>query len=66
VHLASLGHPLLADVLYGGKCIEPAQRQMLHARALQFDDPGGQGDLAFTAPVPQDMRKVQEATLWTA
>lgn len=50
VHLASLGHPLLADTIYGGKNIAGAQRQMLHARALHFDDPGGRGEVQFAAP----------------
>lgn len=66
VHLASLGHPLLADTIYGGKNIAGAQRQMLHARALHFDDPGGRGEVRFAAPVPADMILVQEAIAWNA
>ncbi|WZB74959.1 RluA family pseudouridine synthase [Achromobacter insuavis] len=66
VHLASLGHPLLADTIYGGKNIAGAQRQMLHARALHFDDPGGRGEVQFAAPVPADMTLVQEAIAWNA
>lgn len=66
VHLASLGHPLLADTIYGGKNIAGAQRQMLHARALHFDDPGGRGKVQFAAPVPADMILVQEAIAWNA
>ncbi|MDH0094785.1 RluA family pseudouridine synthase [Achromobacter mucicolens] len=66
VHLASLGHPLLADTIYGGKNIAGAARQMLHARALHFDDPGGKGDVQFAAPVPADMAQVQENIAWNA
>lgn len=66
VHLASLGHPLLADTIYGGKPIAGAQRQMLHARALHFDDPGGRGEVRFFAPVPTDMVRVQEVIAWNA
>ncbi|MEN5157145.1 RluA family pseudouridine synthase [Achromobacter spanius] len=66
VHLASLGHPLLADTIYGGKNIAGAARQMLHARALHFDDPGGKGDVQFGAPVPADMAQVQENIAWNA
>lgn len=66
VHLASLGHPLLADTLYGGRNIAGAQRQMLHARALHFDDPGGRGEVQFAAPVPADMIQAQEAIAWNA
>jgi len=65
VHLASLGHPLLADTLYGGRPTAGATRQMLHARALHFDDPGGRGAAAFHALPPDDMRQVQEVLQWT-
>ncbi|MDF3861806.1 RluA family pseudouridine synthase [Achromobacter denitrificans] len=66
VHLASLGHPLLADTLYGGKAIAGPQRQMLHARALHFDDPGGRGEVEFAAAPPADMTLVQESIAWNA
>jgi 23S rRNA pseudouridine1911/1915/1917 synthase len=66
VHMASLGHPLLADTIYGGKNIAGAQRQMLHARALHFEDPGGRGEVDFTAAVPPDMSLVQEEIAWNA
>ncbi|CAM3960695.1 RluA family pseudouridine synthase [Bordetella tumulicola] len=64
VHLASLGHPLLADTLYGGRTASGASRQMLHARVLHFDDPGGRGQATFRADPPNDMRQAQEATQW--
>jgi 23S rRNA pseudouridine1911/1915/1917 synthase len=64
VHLASLGHPLLGDTLYGGKTVAGAARQMLHARALKFDDPGGSGLLSFDAPLPADMATVCQAIAW--
>lgn len=66
VHMASLGHPLLADVLYGGKTVAGAGRQMLHARALHFEDPGGRGEVRFSAVVPADMAQVQENIVWNA
>ncbi|WP_144638877.1 RluA family pseudouridine synthase [Bordetella genomosp. 13] len=65
VHLASLGHPLLADVLYGGQALAGARRQMLHARALRFDDPGGAGLVEFQSALPADMTAVQDAIQWT-
>jgi 23S rRNA pseudouridine1911/1915/1917 synthase len=64
VHMASLGHPLLADLLYGGKVTAGAVRQMLHARTLHFDDPGDAGPLVFSAAVPVDMSLVLEAIQW--
>lgn len=64
VHMASLGHPLLADTLYGGKVLGGAQRQMLHARALVFDDPGGRGSVSFEAPIPADMSATMDSVQW--
>lgn len=65
VHLASLGHPLLGDTLYGGKAMAGAARQMLHARALRFEDPAGSGALQFEAAPPQDMTAVCETIAWS-
>ena len=39
VHLAHLGHPLLGDVLYGGRPGHGIERQALHAAALSFIHP---------------------------
>ena len=64
VHMASIGHPLLADTLYGGKAVEPAARQMLHAARLQFDDPVRGGPRVFRAPVPDDMQAVVRIIAW--
>jgi 23S rRNA pseudouridine1911/1915/1917 synthase len=64
VHLASLGHALLADTLYGGKLVEPARRQMLHATRLQFDDPANGEAVVFHADPPDDMRAVIDAVIW--
>lgn len=64
VHLSSLGHPLLADVLYGGKELALAGRQMLHAHRLQFDDPISGEDRIFQAPLPADMEAVLAQVMW--
>jgi 23S rRNA pseudouridine1911/1915/1917 synthase len=64
VHLASLGHPLLGDTQYGGRVLGDAQRQMLHALRLRFDDPSAGTEVSFVAPMPEDMRKVQEGIQW--
>jgi 23S rRNA pseudouridine1911/1915/1917 synthase len=39
VHMASLGHPLLADALYGGTPLAGMERQALHAYRLGFEHP---------------------------
>lgn len=64
VHLASLGHPLVGDVLYGGQPLGLASRQMLHARALGFEDPETAQTQAFECDLPSDMATVLMQTQW--
>jgi 23S rRNA pseudouridine1911/1915/1917 synthase len=54
VHLASRGHPLVADAVYGGAPALGMQRQALHAARLAFAHPAGGARLAFSAPPPAD------------
>ena len=55
VHLASIGHPIIGDKLYGVK-LSDAARQMLHATSLEFDAPDG-GHLKIEAPLPEDFNE---------
>lgn len=64
VHMASLRHPLLGDTLYGGRMMAGAQRQMLHARALGFDDPANGASLSFDVEPPADFLEVQANIQW--
>ncbi|MDN3986680.1 RluA family pseudouridine synthase [Zwartia vadi] len=65
VHLASLGHPLLGDTQYGGRILGDANRQMLHAYQIRFEDPGHVGqEVSFTAPPAEDLLRVQEHIQW--
>jgi 23S rRNA pseudouridine1911/1915/1917 synthase len=64
VHMASLHHPLLGDVLYGGRREAGAGRQMLHARALSFQDPDSGQWLSYTSDLPQDFQAVCERIQW--
>jgi len=54
VHLASRGHPLVADSVYGGAPALGMQRQALHAAHLGFVHPVTGEALRFEAPMPQD------------
>lgn len=54
VHMASLGHPLIGDVLYGGTQIPGMARQALHAARLAFTHPVTGQSLVFTAHPPAD------------
>ncbi len=54
VHLASRGHPLLADALYGGRPALGLQRQALHACELSLAHPVTGAPLAFVCAPPAD------------
>ncbi len=54
VHMASLGHPLLADELYGGRCCAGLNRQALHAVQLAFAHPVSGQAMRFQAEPPED------------
>jgi 23S rRNA pseudouridine1911/1915/1917 synthase len=54
VHLASRGHPLLADALYGGRALLGLQRQALHAAHLAFAHPVTGEEMRFDASLPGD------------
>jgi 23S rRNA pseudouridine1911/1915/1917 synthase len=61
VHLASVGHPLLGDPLYGLKKQKfKLDGQMLHAKTLGFIHPGSKEYIEFTSELPEDYKKLLE------
>jgi 23S rRNA pseudouridine1911/1915/1917 synthase len=54
VHLASRGHPLVADALYGGRPALGMTRQALHATRLGFVHPATGELVSFEAAPPAD------------
>jgi 23S rRNA pseudouridine1911/1915/1917 synthase len=67
VHLASLGHPVVGDTLYGapreiqpgkGGGIQPLSlpRNFLHAAAIEFAHPRKGERLAFSRPLPPELQ----------
>ncbi len=50
VHMQSIGHPVLGDVIYGHKHLPKAERLMLHAYSLSFTHPVTKERMTFTAP----------------
>ena len=69
VHMASIGHPLLGDPVYGrsgkthGKLLKERQfqRQALHAAELGFTHPVTKSRLSFASPMPPDMQELFNA-----
>ena len=69
VHMASIGHPLLGDPVYGrsgkthGKLLNELQfhRQALHAAELGFTHPVTKNRLSFSSPMPPDMQELMAA-----
>lgn len=59
VHLASIGHPVVGDAVYGGaRSVLSAPRPMLHACRLEFEHPFTGEALAFEVPLPADLTDV--------
>jgi 23S rRNA pseudouridine1911/1915/1917 synthase len=69
VHMASIGHPLLGDPVYGGsgktnrKLLNELDfhRQALHAGELGFTHPVTKHRLSFASPMPPDMQELMGA-----
>jgi 23S rRNA pseudouridine1911/1915/1917 synthase len=69
VHMASIGHPLIGDPVYGragkthGKLLKDLQfhRQALHAAALGFTHPVTKRRLSFSSAMPADMQELFNA-----
>jgi len=69
VHMASIGHPLVGDPVYGraekthGKLLKELQfhRQALHAAELGFIHPVTKNRLSFSSPMPPDMQELFNA-----
>ena len=68
VHLSHIGHPLIGDIMYGGKVRFPKKadailkealvsfkRQALHARKLTLTHPISGDLMSWKAPLPEDM-----------
>lgn len=69
VHLSYIGHPLIADPMYGGKirfpkkaddhlknALKKINRQALHAKKLTLTHPIMLEQMSWKAPLPQDLQ----------
>ena len=64
--MASVGHPVLGDPVYGKKTLKDAhplglERQFLHARKLGLTLPSTSEWREFTSPLPEDLQRVVSA-----
>lgn len=55
VHFSHLGHPLLGDTLYGGKCDE-INRQALHCKTVYFTHPITEAYIVIDSEFPDDFK----------
>ena len=61
VHMASVGHPLLGDGLYGARCPDKGlEGQCLHARRISFIHPRSGERLSFETGLPEYFVQVVE------
>ena len=65
VHMASIGHPVLGDPVYGKRTLKDAarlglRRQFLHAHRLGFTLPSSGEWREFVSPLPEDLQAVLE------
>lgn len=73
VHLSANKTPVVGDEMYGGvrelpknapdelrKYVAQIDRPMLHSFSLTFSHPVARRSMTFTAPIPEDMRKLIE------
>jgi 23S rRNA pseudouridine1911/1915/1917 synthase len=72
VHLASIGHPVLGDAVYGGRRVPASasarlrealaglDRPALHAARLSFTHPATGERLSFESPLPDDLARLLE------
>jgi 23S rRNA pseudouridine1911/1915/1917 synthase len=65
VHLASIGHPVAGDALYGAPAriegMPPLGRYFLHAHRIRFRLPSTGGELVVEAPLPASLAEWMEA-----
>lgn len=73
VHLSELGHPVVGDPLYGGKqpkrvrdvelreLVTALDRHALHAARLELRHPITREPIAFVAPLPAELARLDEA-----
>jgi 23S rRNA pseudouridine1911/1915/1917 synthase len=60
VHLASIGHPVVGDRLYGAPGKPELARYFLHARRIKFEQPSTGEPVIVESPLPADLAEFME------
>jgi 23S rRNA pseudouridine1911/1915/1917 synthase len=63
VHLASIGHPVAGDRLYGAKAAPESNRYFLHSHRITFARPSDGARIAVVSPLPPDLEEWKDAAL---
>jgi 23S rRNA pseudouridine1911/1915/1917 synthase len=58
VHMASIGHPLIGDFLYGEEDHSLISRPALHSWKMEITHPVTKTRLKLEAPLPEDMKEL--------
>ena len=61
VHFASIGHPVVGDVLYGRRDVYGLGRHFLHAHKIRFRRPGDNAWIEVVSPLPPDLQRLLDA-----
>lgn len=65
VHLSHIGHSLVGDVMYNGRCTDNIKRAALHCNRVSIIHPITKEELTFTAELPEDMKKELEKAVFS-
>jgi 23S rRNA pseudouridine1911/1915/1917 synthase len=60
-HLASIGHPLVGDALYGGSALPGLSRHFLHASRILLAHPHDGRAMRFASPLPPELMRALDA-----
>ena len=60
VHLASIGHPVVGDTVYGRRDAYRLGRHFLHAHRIRFRRPADEAIIELISPLPVDLQALLE------
>ena len=61
VHFASLGHPVVGDVVYGRRDVYRLGRHFLHAHRIRFRRPADESVVELLSPLPPELQALLDS-----